>query len=42
MNARVVGGGGGGWVCEDGTAQTFGPICIIIPKMNQIGDKVRK
>ena len=22
--------------------QNFGPICIIIPKMNQIGDKVRK
>ena len=26
----------------DGTAQNFGPICITIPKMNQIGDKVRK
>ena len=27
---------------EDGTGQNSGPICIIIPKMNQIGDKVRK
>ena len=23
----------------DGTAQNFGSICIMIPKMNQIGDK---
>ena len=26
---------------RDGTAQNFGPVCIIKPKMNQIGDKVR-
>ena len=26
----------------DGTAQNYGPICIIILKMNQIGGKVRK
>ena len=32
------GGGGGG----DGTAKNFGRICIIIQKMNLIGDKVRK
>ena len=24
----------------DGTTQKFEPICIIIPKMNQIGDKI--
>ena len=30
------------WSGGDGTAQNFGPIYIIIPKMNQIGDKVRK
>ena len=32
-----VWGGGGG----DGTWQNFGSICIVIPKMNQIGDKVK-
>ena len=27
---------------KDGNGPNFGPICIIITKMNQIGDKVRK
>ena len=41
---RRGGGGGrrGGEGGEDGTVQNFGPIVITIPKMNQIGGKVRK
>ena len=33
--------GGGGGVEGDGTAQNFGPICVIIQKMNLISDKVQ-
>ena len=30
------------WGGGDGTAQNFGPICIILPRMNQIGGKVKQ
>ena len=46
MNKRGEWGGEGwggvGGVMGDGTEQNFGPTCIIIPKINQTGDKVRK